>query len=305
MILKPLQRIQVIDSSKMCKGGSLGYFIAQGPVGRYNAWNMSILFTRFGKAGKPRLYPLPVNTRMINYDTLTKADKIIVNTVKFYDGLEPRPHINKDGHQESNIGTTLLKPISMEHKNLLDFPDNEFTAYVIALSIFIRKLTSRTSITGLHRAPVLGFVEFANNGFNFASINSEYIGYYILHGLRFRDDEKKIGIANGKGRLFAESYAERIGNRAGRKELLSKLHMSLAMSKNMFMRYNKLTSGCFSNTEDKINDILRHYKRNKKELAFVKKDESFRAEGIVKAAPIRDARVPVRKGRMKLRRKLA
>lgn len=293
MILKPLQRIQIIDSNKMCKAGSLGYFIAQESVGRYSAWNMSILFTRFGKAGKPRLYPLPVNTFMVDYGIYNKADRSIIDIVKFYDSIEPRSNIDK--------GITLLKPIAMEHKNLLDLSDNEFTAYIIALSIFIRKLARPGSITSLHHMPRLSFGKFVDSGFDFASVNSEHVGYYILYGLRLREDEKKIGIAGNRGELFVESYAERINNRAGRRELLSKLHMSLAMSKNAFMKYNKRVFGCFDATTSKINDILEYYRRNKKRLAAIKNEEDRRS----KIIPNKDARVPIRKGRPRPRRKLA
>lgn len=293
MILKPLQRIQIIDSNKMCKAGSLGYFIAQESVGRYSAWHMSILFTRFGKAGKPRIYPLPINTLMVDYSIYNKADRNIIDIVKFYDGIEPKSNVDK--------GITLLEPIAMEHKNLLDISDNEFTAYIIALSMFIRKLVHHTAINGLHRMPKLSFGKFAHSGFDFASINSEHVGYYILQGLKLREDEKKYGIAGNHGELFVESYAERINNRAGRRGLLSKLHMSLAMSKNAFIKYNKRTFGGLDATISKINDILDYYRRNKKQLVAVKNDANFRS----KIVPDGDARVPIRKGRPKVRRKLA
>jgi hypothetical protein len=297
MILKPLQKIQVINSSKMCKGGSLGYFIAQEPASRYNTWNMSILFTRFGKAGKPRLYLMSVNTFMINYAALPKTDKTIIDTVKFYEDLEPRSYIN------TSVGDTLLEPIPVEHKNLLDLVNNEFTAYIIALSLFIRKLTNLTSVVKLHHMPALVFGEFVNNGSNLASIDSSRIGYYILHGLRLRDDERKIGIEDGRGKLFAESYAERIDSEVGRRELLSKLHMSLAMSKNVFIKYDKLVFGCFGDVAARINDILKYYRRNERELNFIKKDEDIRTENIAKSDLNKDAKIP-RKRRMKIRRAL-
>lgn len=298
MILKPLQKIRIIDSNKMCKAESLGYFVAQEAMGRYNAWNMSILFTRFGKAGKPRLYPLAVNSLMINYNDLNKTNKTILNIIKFYDVLEPR----HNSHREIEVGATLLEPIPMEHKNLLDLSDNEFTAYVVALSLFICKLTKRTSIISLHRIPALTFGNFAVDGFDFAAVSPEYVGYYILYGLRLADDERKLGLVGGRGKLFDASYAERIGSRAGRKELLFKLHMSLAMSKNAFMSYNRRIFGCFNNIDTKINDLLKYYRRNGKELDCIKRDEERYIKDLANAPHNKGRKMIPRKGRMKIRR---
>jgi len=297
MILKPLQKIRIIDSNKVCKAESLGYFVAQESMGRYNSWNMSILFTRFGKAGKPRIYPLPVNSLMIDYNTLNKTNKTILDIVKFYDVLEPRHSSNRG----IEVGATLLEPIPMEHKNLLDLSDNEFTAYIIALSLFIRKLTNRTPITNLHRLPILTFGDFANGGFNFAAVNSEYVGYYILYGLRLRDDERKLGIVGNNGELFDASYAERIGSRAGRKELLVKLHMSLAMSKNAFVSYNRRVLSGFNAIDAKINDMLKYYRRNGKELECIKRDEDRYTKDLANAPRNKGRNMP-RKVRMKIRR---
>jgi hypothetical protein len=288
----------------VCKAGSLGYLVAQEQVGGgYNSWNMSILFTKFGKSGKSRIYPLLVNPFIIGYDTLNKVDRIIMDTVKFYEGIEPRPLMNKGVYLETNLGATSLEPISMEHKNLLDLSDNEFTAYIIALSLFIRKLSDRMPISNLHHIPGLRFGKFVADGSDLAAIHANFIGYYILYGLRLRDDEEKVGIDTGSGKAFAESYIERIDNRAGREELLFKLHMALAMSKRAFLKYNKLIYSCTDNIDARINDILKYYKHNKKKLASIKKDERVHKDLHAKAVPNRHVKVP-RKGRMKFRRAL-
>jgi len=297
MILKPLQKIRIIDSNKACKADSLGYFVAQEAMGRYNSWNMSILFTRFGKAGKPRIYPLSVNSFMTNYNALDKTSKTILDIIKFYEDLEPR-HNNNGGIE---VGATLLEPITMEHKNLLDLSDNEFTAYVVALSLFIRKLTSHAPVTSLHRIPALTFVDFANGGFNLAAVDSEYVGYYILYGLRLKGDERKLGINEGHGKLFGASYAERIGNRAGRKELLAKLHMSLAIAKDAFTDYNRRVFGCFNLLDTKISKLLEYYRHSSKELAYIKKDEARYTKTLANAPRNKGIKMP-KKGRMRIRK---
>ena len=103
-----------------------------------------------------------------------------------------------------------------------------------------------------------------------------------------------------RGESFNTSYTKRIDNKAGRRELLSKLHMSLAMSKNAFMSYNRRIFGCFNSIDAKINDMLKYYRHNKEELGCIKRDEGRYTKDLA-AGPNKNRKVP-RRGRMKIRR---
>lgn len=278
MILKPLQKIQIIESIKMCKAGSIGYFVAQDSMGSHNAWDICIVFTRFGKAGKPRLDVVPLNISMIDYNTMDKTDKNIIDIAKYYNDLEPRPYIHRGIEHSPRIGTSTIMPISMDTKNLLELSDNEFTAYIIALSMFIHKIVHQKSSRYLHRTPGIKFVNFTADEYNLMAAKAEYIGYYILHGLKLDTDRRKNGSAE-KYQLFSEIYARQIDSKIKKRALLSKLYMALAMSKNTFRYYNTTTDRSFSNISTKITDILRYYKRNKHDLSQIKEVEENRMVG--------------------------
>lgn len=273
MILKPLQKIQVVESTKICKAGSLGYFVAQNLVGRYNAWDMCIVFTRFGKRGKPRIEPVSINTFMIDYDTMEQVDKNIMNIVKFYDGLEPRPYTHKGIDHQSELGTSTITSVPMDAKNLLELSDNEFTAYIVALSLFIHKIIHGTAARLLYRTPRLEFGNFADTGFDLMSAEVEYLGYYILHGLKRDSDGRRRRFDFAGDQSFGESYARQIDSKDKKRSLLSKLHMGLAMSKNAFEKYNSASRASFSSVFARIDDILGYYRHNKKELASIKRSE--------------------------------
>ena len=273
MILRPLQKIQVVQSTKKCKPNSLGYFVAQDPVGDYNAWQMCIVFTRFGKKGKPRIEILPINLPMVDYNAMKPADRDILNAVHSYEGLEPRTYTDRKGNSTNDTRDTVIEPIKPTGpKDLLRLPDNEFTAYIVAMSLFIYKLIYRQPARSLNVCPIhIKLTNFADNQFDLTTITPEYFGYHILQGIAMDELLKKKQVEVREGSSFEYVYNRQINSARKKRHLLDRLQRSIAMAKNELDKYNNIVQYKYNRINVNITDILKYYRHNKKELANVKK----------------------------------
>jgi hypothetical protein len=280
MILRPLQKIQVVQSTKKCKPNSLGYFVAQDPVGDYNAWQMCIVFTRFGKKGKPRIETLPLDLPMVDYNTMKPADRDILNIVYSYEGLEPRTYTDRKGNNTSNLRDTVIEPIKPTGpKDLLRLPDDEFTAYIVAMSLFIYKLIYRQPARSLNMCPIhINLTDFADNRFSLATVAPEYFGYHILKGIQMDDLLRKKQVRVKDGSSFEYAYNHQIDSARKKRHLLDRLQRSIAMAKNELDKYNRNVQYRYDRTNRTINDVLKFYKHNKKELANVKNRDKSKPE---------------------------
>lgn len=270
MILNPLQRIRVIESRKKCKAGSLGYLSSQESVGNYNGWDMCVVFTRFGKKGKPRIEPLVIRPRMIEYDNMSEANQNIVKAAGVYEGLDPFLYPDRRGVVRYKLGDTKLEPVPMTVKDLLDLSDSEFTAYLIALSLFLYKITSHTRCNAVINAP-LGHVSkrtFERGGFDINVSSPERLGHYILYGMKYDVINKRNGVLNKPS--FAEMYAHQISTPAKKRRLLNKARKVLSMSKNGLASYRANMERGFYEMSERIDNILALYRGKKERLAELK-----------------------------------
>ena len=207
MVLKPFQRIQIIDSNKKCKAGSLGYFVSQSYMGRYNIWDMCVVFTRFGKKGKPRTEVVSIRTPVVNYANMEQSDKDIIDIVKFYDGLAPRPGLD-------DVDDTTIAPIAIEAKDVLELSDNEFTAYIMALSIFLYSITHNMSADRLGDMHPVGRGQlFIDSRYDLGLVTPGKLAYYIMFGLKI-DTQLK-------GTTFATRYASQIDTKRKKENILN------------------------------------------------------------------------------------
>ncbi len=180
MLIQPLHKIQVLKSRKKHKPGSIGYVITQNQCLSYNAWETAVLFTQFGKKGKPRLEIVKVVSDIVDYDALTKAALDILDVVGKLEGITPSasPYVRRDWLGTDN--RTKIEPIPMGHKNLLDIPKAEFIAYIIAHSILLYKLEGAKNVNSVVIGPLL------TNRVIDVSVDDQprgMLGYSILGGL--------------------------------------------------------------------------------------------------------------------------
>lgn len=279
MILKPLQRVQVLESTKKFKPGSLGYFVAQDRVGSYNMWDMCIVFTRFGKKGKARIEPASVRHYMIDYGTMRDSDRKIMDVVKVHEKIEPVQYKNERGGRISILGeieSTKIEPFPMDSKNLLDLSDKEFTAYIVAISMFIHKMIYSKGVQHLVQSPSIKSREFVESDFDLGLPEPGSIGYYILYGLQYDIQTKRADMPR---KHFGELYNYQISTEAKKTDLLDRLHRDLAMAKDSIKKYEQNTEIALKNSSTKINNVLKHYRKYKEELKQVEEGKRLSRKG--------------------------
>ncbi len=272
MILRPAQKIEVVESNQQCKAGSIGYFICQDSVSKYNAWQMVSVFTRYGKKGKRRMSVLEFSIHMIDNDQLKGSDRKIIDTVQFVEGLSPR--IKSDGRKSrrrfrpintQKIGESIIKPIDLGCKNLLDLETWDFLGYITALSIYLNRLQHNKLSYQLVSMPLLiGWSEFLEHK-DVRLISPDYMGYYIIQGLEYD--------VRNKDKSFEDLYLGIFNDCAERKECLDKIIMTMLMVKDRDVDYKSHVSQTYSNVEDRINEVLSFYRRKKNDLKYVQKQE--------------------------------
>ena len=124
-IYNPLQKISVISSKgKPWKQGSIGYVVHCSPDLNYFIQSLTIVFLRHGKSGKPRCSMVRTISTLLDISELDNDDERIFN--KYV--------LNTD-----RINTQ-VEPLLIDSKNVLDFNNLEFTAYLAAFSGYIYML---------------------------------------------------------------------------------------------------------------------------------------------------------------------
>ena len=122
----PLQRIEIISSTKAHKAGSLGYVsYAYGHV--LIIKKLNVFFMRYGKAGKPRISRSTISYNRVDIDTIPE------------DHQQALDFEIKSGPMLPN---TELKPASIDTRDITLLSPYEFVCYLGALGAFIDYLKS-------------------------------------------------------------------------------------------------------------------------------------------------------------------
>jgi len=261
MILQPLQKIRVVKSTKKCKPGSLGYAIFQEKINGYNMWGIDVLFTRFGKKGKPRLELMSVSQYIVNPASLKKAEAEIIEVVKVDEGLYPRailPGTSRSYRQKHEwmIGTldTEIELDSYPNKYLVDLPIHEFIAYVMAHSLLLYNFLNGGSIL----TTVLGGSLSQASEAPMQDYPNDCMGYYILAGLK-QDTRNKT-----------HDYATRIENyflsMDNRMEWIIKLRKNLAMIRTAYARHTRHKNSTVTDEKHRIDETVKYYLNHKREF---------------------------------------
>ncbi len=272
MILRPAQKIEVIKSNRQCKAGSIGYFVCQDPLLKYNAWQMAAVFTRYGKKGKRRISVLEFSTHMLDNSQLKGSDRKIIDIVKFVEKLDPRLDSTKRKSHKGygtpaiyGVGGSIVKPIGIECKNLLNLDTWDFLGYITALSIYLNRLQHNKLSYQLVSMPlIIGWSEFVERK-DVRLMSPDYMGYFIIQGL--------MHDAENKDKSFEDLYLDTFNDHAKRKECLDKIIMSMLMLKDRDAGYKSYILQVYNTMEANINEILSFYRKRKNDLKSVQKGE--------------------------------
>lgn len=227
MLIQPLQKIEVIDSGKQCKAGSIGYLAYARGISGYNLVEQDIVFTKFGKSGKPRTSLVKLRTPFIDIESLNFHEDNRKSIEKiFQDYL--MPHYGNENERDRKMRSidSHTKAIPIEVKNLIEFGIWEFMAYISALSIFIEMMEQRSA--GLGHGRVIRRTDISNTPV--AETPLLLVGYYIAESFR-----------NPDGRLDQkfDEYVTYFSSTRNRKAWAEKLRKKLSLNRQAVVRYSK------------------------------------------------------------------
>ena len=137
-IIRPTERIEVIESKKQCKTGSTGYLAYQQPLDIYNICRSLIVFTKFGNKGKNRIEVIPLTTELVDINTMkltTKAMATLKESIPI-SGIMPK---YPDKYYTINSS---IKKVPMLSKSIIDLDIWDFFGYICSLSLFIKSLST-------------------------------------------------------------------------------------------------------------------------------------------------------------------
>lgn len=132
-LVELFQKIEVIESTRQSKPGSIGYVSTISDMGAYNVVQISVLFTKFGKNGKNRLSISRIKVPLVDIDNLqvSEDDKALLKTLCDREML-PR------GHRFS-LCDSKIKTVQESSKDLTNLDTWDFMAYISSISLFLSK----------------------------------------------------------------------------------------------------------------------------------------------------------------------
>jgi len=261
MIFQPLQKIRVVESTKKCKPGSLGYAVFQEQIGSYNMWSLDILFTRFGKKGKPRLELMKLSQHIVDIYSMDKAVVDILEAVKVDEGLYPRYTSRSYAALALDMIDTKIDQCPIGVKDIMDLPTHEFISYIVAHSLLLHRFIHGSSTVAV-TLTTGGVLETASD-IPIRDYPNKYLGYYILAGLK-KDTRNKT-------KKYATRIDDYFSDFNSRMECIVKMRKNLSMIQNAYTEYLVGLTLTAETEKDRIKELMKYYSIRPKELANILK----------------------------------
>lgn len=198
--LKLFQKIEIVESAKQTKPGSIGYIMSLNEVGPYNVLDVTAVFTRFGKSGKDRFSVCRVRIPLIDINCLS----ILKGSKEDFEKLI-NSHLMPKNITTRSAFNSIIKVIPEESKNLIELDTWNFMAYISAISMFISS----------H-----GIGNRINNDVGMNEITASNIGNSIYRISRIKNLYPRL-----------KEYVEYFDNNQNRKEWLDKLRKEMSVYK--------------------------------------------------------------------------
>lgn len=141
-IIRPTEKIEIIESKKQCKAGSTGYLAYQQPLDKYNLCRSAVVFTKFGNKGKNRIEIINIITELVDIKSMKLTEKgrnKLKESATEY-GIIPR-HPDKYYNIDSS-----MKKIPISSKNIINLDMWDFFGYICSLSLFIKKVSNDLNV---------------------------------------------------------------------------------------------------------------------------------------------------------------
>jgi len=258
MIIQPLTKIEVTESTLKCGPGSVGYVILQGQHSSYNIWDTAILFSKMGKTGKDRLEVMCLKDTMVDHNKMRIApkSKIILDTVALSEGLYPQLHPSDVGKKKPRysilIDHTKFDQIKSEHKDTMNMPVWEFMSYISAMSAFIYAVffgTTPYNMPNRHSGGGEGFDSFPEG-----MPDSTLLWLYFMRGLK-RD-------TSDRSHAYETVYRDFFDHAENRMSYILYMRQAVVMMQDSMQVYMRRLDRRVRAEKASIRSILHYYQKH-------------------------------------------
>jgi len=243
-IIRPTEKIRVIESKKQCKTGSIGYLAYQQPMDMYNIYRSLIVFTKFGNKGKNRIEMIGITTEMVDINSMkaTPKQRESLKERITKSSIMPR-HPDKYYTINSSI-----ERVPMTSKSVIDLDIWNFFGYICSLSLFMKSLTG-----GDTRLPLPG-----RDGPSIADVNRTRIidvppialANYIYLALNYSE------LAGVDAEEISSRYMDHFNNTRNRTKCMDKMYLLLSTLREGVLRYSTYIIEAHKNMTNRIKSII-------------------------------------------------
>ena len=289
-IIRPAEKIEVIESKKQCTAGSVGYLVYQQPYDMYNICKAVIVFIRLGNKGRNRIEPMNINTVLIDIDSiagLTTKNKEVLKERAMANAIMPRYP------DKCHIINGSIKKTQMPSKNIIYLDIWDFLGYICSLSLFMRRIKNggeaQLALTKYHPSFLKKISET-----HISDIPPTSMADYIYAAL----NSSKLGADKERSKMNLSLYLNYFENTKNRAACMDKMHRVFSTLREGVLNY----SGYMIRSRQEMINRIKATISNKK-ISNKKTPEKirYRAESMESPVPSDRPHVRSRANRIRLR----
>lgn len=255
-IIRPTEKIEVIESKKQCKTGSAGYLVYQQPLDIYNMCRSLIVFTKFGNKGKNRIEVMDITTEMVDIASMkltTKAREILKERIT-KGNIMPK-YVDKFHTINSSI-----KKVPMLSKSIVDLDIWDFFGYICSLSLFMKSLTAgaytrlglldrdNLSIAEVHQTRIIDVPPINLASFIYLALNCS----------------KLAGVDGVDARGLSSLYMDHFNSTHNRAACMDKMYLLLSTLREGVLRYSNYIIASHRDMSNRIKSVIANKKESSK-----------------------------------------
>jgi len=225
-IIRPAEKIEVIESKKQCTAGSVGYLVYQQPYDMYNICKAVIVFIRLGNKGRNRIELMNINTVLVDINSIAglttkNKERAMENAIM------PR---YPDKYYTINAS---IKKVQMPSKNIIDLDIWDFFGYICSLSLFMGRTRSGREIQlPLSKYHPLSPREVSGTHIN--DISAISLAGYIYVAL----NSSKLGANKERSETNLSLYLDYFEDTKNRAACMDKMHRVLSTLREGVLNYS-------------------------------------------------------------------
>jgi len=250
-IIRPTEKIEVIESKKQCKAGSTGYLAYQQPLDIYNMCKSLIVFTKFGDKGKNRIEVMNTVTEMVDIASMkltTKARETLKERITGSSIMPKHP----DKYYTINLS---MKKTPMLSKNIINLDIWDFFGYICSLSLFVKYLSTNNARLSLPGKDGLSIMDVSQT--HIVDVPPTDLANFIYLALSSRGP-------NLDGEGVSSLYMDHFNSTHNRVARLNDMYLLLSTLRGSVLRYSNYIIASHRDMNSRIKSAIANKKGGSK-----------------------------------------